>query len=383
MATNGHRALRIAQVAPLYESVPPRLYGGTERIVSYLTEGLIEAGHDVTLFASGDSCTAARLVACCGRALRLAGCAEALAWHLAMIEEVACRAHEFDLVHFHIDYLHFPISKRERYRHVTTLHGRLDLPELVPIFEQSAEMPVVSISDAQRRPLPDLAWQATVYHGFPEELYHLEPRPGDYLAFLGRVSPEKGLDRAIEIAGRAGYRLRVAAKIDLADRDYFTGVIAPLLRQRHVEYLGEIGERDKQELLGGALALVFPIDWPEPFGMVMVEAMACGTPVIAYCRGSVPEVIDHGVTGLICDDLAQAVAAVARVHELSRATCRRVFEQRFTAARMTHDYVSIYRRMLDHIDHTFDGYDGYDGHDRRDQPDPRGLLHPRYHHARG
>jgi glycosyltransferase involved in cell wall biosynthesis len=371
MASNGHSVLRIAQVAPLQESVPPRLYGGTERIVSYLTETLVSAGHAVTLFASGDSCTSARLVPCCASALRLAGCSDVLAWTLAMIDQVAHRAHEFDLVHFHVDYLHLPISKRERYRHVTTLHGRLDLPDIVPIFARFADAPLVSISDAQRQPLPDLAWQGTVYHGFPEELYHLEPRRGDYLAFLGRISPEKRLDRAIEIAGRAGYRLRVAAKLDRADREYFTTTIAPLLRQPHVEYLGEIAERDKQELLGGALALVFPIDWPEPFGMVMVEAMACGTPVIAYRCGSVPEVIDHGVTGFICDDLDQAVAAVERVHELSRATCRRVFEQRFTAARMTHEYVSIYRRMLDHT------------HDGRAQPDQRGLLHPRNQHARG
>jgi len=230
---------------------------------------------------------------------------------------------------------------------------------------------VISISDTQRLSLPDLAWQGTVHHGLPEELYHLEPRGGDYLAFLGRVSPEKGLDRAIEIARRTGHRLRVAAKIDRADHDYFTATIAPLMRQPHVEFLGEIDERAKQELLGGALALVFPIDWPEPFGMVMVEALACGTPVIASRAGAVPEVIDHGVTGFICDDLDQAVAAVSRVHKLSRATCRRVFEQRFTAARMTQDYVSIYRRLLDHT------------HDGRDQPDPRGLLHPRDQHARG
>jgi len=373
MPPHGHRALRIAQVAPLYESVPPPLYGGTERIVSYLTESLVDAGHDVTLFASGDSSTAARLVACCGRALRLAGCSEVIAWHLAMIEQVARRAQEFDLLHFHIEYLHFSVSQRETYRHLTTLHGRLDLPDFVPLFRWFPDIPVISISDTQRLSLPDLAWQGTVHHGLPEELYHLEPRGGDYLAFLGRVSPEKGLGRAIEIAGRTGHRLRVAAKIDRADRDYFTGTIAPLMRQPHVEYLGEIDERAKQELLGGALALVFPIDWPEPFGMVMVEAMACGTPVIASRAGAVPEVIDHGVTGFICDDLDQAVAAVSRVHKLSRATCRRVFEQRFTAARMTQDYVSIYRRLLDH---THD-------HDGRDQPDPRGLLHPRDQHARG
>jgi glycosyltransferase involved in cell wall biosynthesis len=267
--------------------------------------------------------------------------------------------------------VHFSVSRREAYRHVTTLHGRLDLPELVQVFRRFADMPVVSISNAQRRPLPHLAWQGTVYHGLPEELYRFEPRRGDYLAFLGRISPEKRLDRAIEIARRTGYRLRVAAKVDRADRDYFTDAIAPLMRQPHVEYLGEVDERAKQALLGGALALVFPIDWPEPFGIVMVEALACGTPVIAFRAGSVPEVIDHGVTGFICDELDQAVAAVSRVHELSRATCRRVFEARFTAARMTQAYVSIYRRLLDNL------------HDGRDQPDPRGLLHPRDQHARG
>jgi glycosyltransferase involved in cell wall biosynthesis len=346
MATNGHGRLRIAQVAPLYESVPPQLYGGTERIVSYLTEELVAAGHDVTLFASGDSRTSARLVTGCARALRLANCADPLAPHLAMVEQVARRARDFDVVHFHIDYLHFAVSSREPYRHVTTLHGRLDTPDIVPVFARFADLPVVSISDAQRAPLPDLAWQGTVHHGFPEPLYRFEPRPGDYLAFLGRVSPEKGLDQAIEIARRAGHRLRVAAKIDRADRDYYTQHIAPQLRQPHVEFLGEIGERDKQALLGGARALMFPINWPEPFGMVMVEAMACGTPVIAYRGGSVPEVLDHGVTGVICDGIDQAVAAVGRIHELSRAACRAAFEQRFTAARMASDYTAIYHRIL-------------------------------------
>ncbi|HEY6177046.1 MAG TPA: glycosyltransferase family 4 protein, partial [Kofleriaceae bacterium] len=339
-----------------------------------LTEELAAAGHDVTLFASGDSQTAARLIAGCPRALRLARCTDTLALHLAMVEQVARRAREFDLVHWHIDYLHFPVSRRERYHHVTTLHGRLDLPDIMPMFARFADLPVVSISDAQRAPLPDLAWQATVYHGFPEQLYRYEPRRGDYLAFLGRISPEKRLDRAIEIARRTGYRLRVAAKIDRADRHYYHHHIEPLLRQPHVEYLGEIGERDKQELLGGALALLFPIDWPEPFGMVMAEAMACGTPVIAYRGGSVSEVIDDGVTGFVCDNLAQAVSAVHRVHELSRATCRRAFEQRFTAARMASDYIAIYRRITA-------GEELDDRHNGRH--DPRELLHPRDQLASG
>jgi glycosyltransferase involved in cell wall biosynthesis len=386
MPTNGHGRLRIAQVAPLHESVPPRLYGGSERIVSYLTEELVAAGHDVTLFASGDSQTSARLLAGCSRALRLANCADPLALHLAMVEHVARRARDFDVMHFHIDYLHFPVSSRARYRHLTTLHGRLDLPDIVPVFAQFADLPVVSISDAQRAPLPDLAWQATVHHGLPQDLYRLEPRRGDYLAFLGRVSPEKGLDHAIEIARRTGYRLRVAAKIDRVDRDYYTRHIAALLRQRHVEFLGEIGERDKQELLGGALALVFPINWPEPFGMVMVEAMACGTPVIAYRRGSVPEVLDDGVTGVVCDGVDQAVAAVGRIHELSRAACRRVFEQRFTAARMASDYTAIYRRILQRRELRATGTQGErddHGHDGTRQDDPRGLLDPRDQLASG
>ncbi|TMQ10585.1 MAG: glycosyltransferase family 4 protein [Deltaproteobacteria bacterium] len=366
--------MRIAQVAPLHESVPPRLYGGTERIVSYLTEQLVACGHDVTLFASGDSCTSARLIPCCPRSLRLAHTVDSVALHLAMTERVARRAHDFDVVHFHIDYLHFPVSRREHYANVTTLHGRLDLPDIFPIFARCADLPMVSISDAQRAPLPDLAWQGTVYHGFPEELYRFQPDGGDYLVFLGRVSPEKGLDRAIEIAGRAGCRLRVAAKIDRADRAYYRERIAPLMGQPHVEYLGEVGEHDKQELLGGALALLFPIDWPEPFGMVMVEAMACGTPVIAFPRGSVTEVIDDGVTGIICEDVAEAVAAVARVGELSRAACRQVFEQRFTAARMTDEYLAIYHSVLQEREH---------GHDARTNRDSRGLLHPGDQHAAG
>jgi glycosyltransferase involved in cell wall biosynthesis len=370
MGFNGGR-LRIAQVAPLHESVPPRLYGGTERIASYLTEDLVAAGHDVTLFASGDSETSAQLVACCPSSLRLADCSDPHPWTMAMVERVARHAREFDVVHFHIDYQHFPVSQRERYRHVTTLHGRLDTRELALMFDHFPDIPVVSISDSQREPVPFLDWQGTVYHGFPEELYRFEAERGGYLAFLGRVSPEKGLDRAIEIAGRAGYRLLVAAKIDRHDRDYFQHCLVPLMRQSHVEYLGEIGERDKQELLGGALALVFPIDWPEPFGMVMAEALACGTPVIAYRSGSVPEVVDDGVTGFVCDDIAQAVAAIGRVHELSRATCRRVFEQRFTSERMMRDYVAIYRRILDQR------------HDRTEYADPRGLLHPRDAHAPG
>jgi glycosyltransferase involved in cell wall biosynthesis len=363
--------LRIAQVAPLHESVPPKLYGGTERIVSYLTEELVRAGHEVTLFASGDSETGAHLVAPCARALRLANCVDSLPVHYLMLEQVAGQAADFDVVHFHIDYIHFPVSRREGWRNVTTLHGRLDLDDHIPIYEEFSDMPVVSISDAQRGPVPNLAWQRTVYHGFPRDLYCLRETAGSYLAFLGRISPEKRVDRAIEIAGRAGMPLKIAAKVDRADRDYYNTQIKPLLAQPHVEFLGEIGERDKQELLCRAAALVFPIDWPEPFGMVMAESIACGTPVIAFRRGSVPEVIDHGVTGFVCDTIDDAVAAVAKLPELSRVECRRTFERRFTAERMASEYVEIYRRLTRST------------HDRRDQAAGQGLLHPRDQHARG
>jgi glycosyltransferase involved in cell wall biosynthesis len=366
------KKLRIAQVAPLYESVPPKLYGGTERIVAYLTEELVRQGHEVTLFASGDSRTSARLVAPCARALRLdPHRRDPLAQHLVMIEEVFRRADELDFIHFHVDYLHFPASKRHRIPHVTTLHGRLDLPELVPLYRTFQEMPVVSISKAQREPLPWLNWQGTVYHGLPEELYGCQEEPEDYLAFLGRVSPEKRLDLAVEIARRAGLPLRIAAKVDRADSDYYEQVIRPLLRQPGVEFLGEVGEQDKGTFLGRARALLFPIDWPEPFGLVLIEAMACGTPVVAFRRGSVPEVVDHGETGFVCSTVEQAVAAVGRLPEISRRGCRRVFERRFTAGRMAQDYVSIYRRQLE---------GAVDG--RRDHPDQGTVLHPRHELAR-
>ena len=372
MPGNGHsQPLRIAQVAPLFESVPPAGYGGTERVVSYLTEELVARGQEVTLFASAESRTAACLEPCCERALRAAGTRDSLPAHLAMIDEVCSRREEFDVVHYHVDYLHFPITSRAPHVHVTTLHGRLDEPDVVPIYSRFREMPVISISDAQRAPLADLAWQATVHHGLPEDLYRLDPRGGGYLAFLGRISPEKRLDRAIEIARRAGRRLLVAAKIAVSDRAYYEERIAPLMKQPHVEYLGEIDERAKQALLGGALALVFPVDWPEPFGLVMIEAMACGTPVIAWRCGSVPEVIDDGITGFICDDLDGAVAAVERARALPRARCRHVFEQRFSARRMAEDYLSVYRRLV------------RASHERREQPGPRELLHPRDEHACG
>jgi glycosyltransferase involved in cell wall biosynthesis len=339
--------MRIAQVSPLYESVPPKLYGGTERVVSYLTEELVRQGHDVTLFASGDSVTRARLESQCPRALRLDdGVVDRIAHHILMLERVFARSAEFDVVHFHIDHLHFPLSRRLEVPTVTTLHGRLDLPDLQPLYDEFADMPVVSISDAQRRPLPQACWQQTVHHGLPRDLYACNSQGGQYLAFLGRISPEKRADHAIAIARRAGLPLRIAAKVDAVDRTYFEDEIAPLLDQPGVEFIGEISDQDKNAFLGGATALLFPIDWPEPFGLVMLEAMACGTPVIAFRRGSVPEIIDHGLTGFIVSGVDEAVPAVARCTALDRRRCRAVFERRFTAERMALDYLRVYDRVV-------------------------------------
>ena len=366
MQRDRNSPLRIAQVAPLHESVPPKLYGGTERVVSYLTEALVADGHDVTLFASGDSVTSAKLVPQTPRALRLAGCADTVAPHLAMLEDVYRRRDEFDVVHFHVDYLHFPMTRRERVTHVTTLHGRLDLPEVLPLHRKFRGMPLVSISDAQRQPMPWASWQRTVHHGLAD-LYRLD-RGGDALAFLGRSSPDKGIVHAIEIARRAGMRLRIAAKVDAGDRDYHAREVAPLLSQAHVDFVGEIGEADKQAFLGRARALLFPIAWPEPFGMVMIEALACGTPVVAFPCGSVPEIVDDGVTGFACRDVDEAVEAVRRLGELRREACRAAFEHRFTAARMARDYVEVYRRLI---------------HARRDHSSRGSLLHPRHELTRG
>jgi glycosyltransferase involved in cell wall biosynthesis len=339
--------MKIAQVAPLYESVPPKFYGGTERVVSYLTEALVQQGHEVTLFASGDSVTQARLVAPCARALRLdEQCVDQLAHHVVLLDQVFQQAHTFDILHFHVDYLHFPLSKRQSTPHVTTLHGRLDLPDLPSVYQTFPSMPVASISNAQRLPLPWLHWQGTVYHGLPTDLYAFQETPGTYLAFLGRIAPEKGVDQAIAIALQVGMPLKIAAKVDRVDREYFQTVIRPLLDNTLVEYVGEISDNDKGAFLGGAYALLFPIDWPEPFGLVMIEALACGTPVIAYRRGAVPEVLEDGVTGWIVEELAAAVQAVARVAALSRARCRQVFAERFSASRMAQDYVRIYQQRL-------------------------------------
>ena len=339
-------SMRIAQVAPLFESVPPKYYGGTERVVSYLTEELVRQGHDVTLFASGDSDTKAHLVAGCRRALRLdKHCIDQMAHHVLMLEHVAQRSREFDVIHYHLDYLHFPLSRRNPTPQLTTLHGRLDIPDLQPLYREFHDMPVVSISMSQREPLPGANWQATVYHGLPVDLFRYEGEPGQYLAFLGRISPEKRVDRAIEIAQRAGLPLKIAAKVDNVDRDYFENYMRPLMEQSHVEYLGEIGDGEKGEFLGCAIALLFPIEWEEPFGLVMIESLACGTPVVAYGRGSVPEVIEDGVTGFVVSDVAESVEAVRRIAGLDRRECRKYFEERFTAARMAHDYVRLYGEL--------------------------------------
>ncbi|MBJ7407076.1 MAG: glycosyltransferase family 4 protein [Bradyrhizobium sp.] len=340
--------MKIAQIAPLAESCPPRLYGGTERIVSYLTEELVRQGHEVTLFASGDSITSAELVPCSKMALRLdPSVKDVTPHHVMMLDQVARRADEFDVLHFHIDQLHYPLMRPYRDRILTTLHGRLDLPDLMPFFSAFPEPPLVSISDAQRRPMPPVNWLATVLHGLPENILPYQEAPtGDYFAFLGRISPEKGPDKAIEIAARTGVPLKMAAKIDTADQAYWEQVIKPMIAAHpNVEFIGEINEFQKADFLGNALALLFPICWPEPFGLVMIEAMACGTPVIALAHGSVPEVIDHGISGFVVNSIEEAVAAANSIDALERQGIRKRFEQRFTAERMARDYLAAYRRL--------------------------------------
>lgn len=300
----------------------------------------------MTLFASGDSQTSAHLVAACPRSLRMnKHCVDQLAHHVLLLENVFRHAEQFDVIHFHVDYLHFPFSRRQPIVQVTTMHGRLDIPDLVPLYEEFPDMPLVSISNAQRKPLRWANWQATVYHGVPETLYHFGPEPGNYFAFLGRISPEKRVDRAIEIAKQTGIPLKIAAKVDRVDREYFKTVVKPLLSDPLIEHVGEIGEGEKDEFLGHAYALLFPIDWPEPFGLAMIEAMACGTPIVAYREGSVPELIEDGVTGFIVNGLDDAVAAARRIPELSRQRCREIFEKRFTARRMAHDYLEVYKKL--------------------------------------
>jgi glycosyltransferase involved in cell wall biosynthesis len=341
--------VRIAQVAPLFESVPPALYGGSERVVSWLTEELVGLGHDVTLFASGDSKTKAKLVPACEVALwRDKECRETLPHHVRMMELLFRDVSSFDVIHFHCDYVHFPLVRRYPCATVTTLHGFPHGHDLRGLFEEYADVPLVSISNNQRAPLPAANWQGTVYHGLPESLHTFYPHPGKYLAFLGRISPEKGVERAIEVARRTGIPLKIAAKIYEEDRNYFDRVIQPLLRANvsTVEFLGEVGGAAKDEFLGRALALLFPIDWPEPFGLVMIEAMACGTPVIAWRKGSVPEIMQDGKTGFVVDSLEDAVRCIPRLTRIRREDCRRVFQERFRAERMATDYLRVYEKMI-------------------------------------
>ena len=340
--------MKIAQVSPLIESVPPKLYGGTERVVSYLTEELVRAGHAVTLFATADSCTSATLVPCAPTALRLdSRVRDPMPHHLLQLERVRQRAHEFDVLHFHVDCLHIPLFRHLTHKCVTTVHGRLDLTDLQPFYDEFSETPLVSISNAQRIPLPRVNWLGTVYHGLRQEICRFNPHPrDDYYAFLGRISPEKGVERAIEIAQCARVPLRIAAKVDRADERYFHERIRPLLGGPMVEFIGEIDEHQKPDFLGNARALLFPIDWPEPFGLVMIEAMSCGTPIIAWPCGSVPEIIDHGVSGFLVHSIDEAVIATRHIHHLDRHRVRAQFDRRFTAARMAHDYVAVYERLL-------------------------------------
>jgi glycosyltransferase involved in cell wall biosynthesis len=343
--------MHIAQIAPLTEAIPPKLYGGTERVIHWLTEELVALGHDVTLFASGDSRTSARLDAPWPRALRLDGSVrDPNALHMLMLERVRQQADAFDFLHFHLDYYPFSLFSRQPVPFVTTLHGRLDLPEHQPVFTTFSSTPVVSISDSQRRPIPHAGWVRTVYHGLPQHLLTPLPVKPQYLAFLGRISPEKGVERAISIARHSGIPLRIAAKVDNVDREYFDEKIRPNLGDSHIEFIGEIADAEKSALLSGAVALLHPIDWPEPFGLAMIEAMACGAPVIAFNRGSVPEVVDDGLTGFIVEDEKSAIGALHRIWQLSREGVRRQFEKRFTARRMAEEYLAAYRSLMSRRD---------------------------------
>jgi glycosyltransferase involved in cell wall biosynthesis len=339
--------VKIAQIAPLVESVPPRLYGGTERVVSWLTEELVAQGHEVTLFASGDSQTSAELCPIVPRALRLDGLHNSLPYNIIMLDRVAQRMAEFDVLHFHIDFFHYPIFRRMAAKTLTTLHGRQDLAELPDIYRAFPHMPLVSISDDQRKPVPPVNWMGTVYHGLPEGKFREGDGAGGYLAFLGRICPDKGPLEAIEIAAKAGMKLKMAAKVDPVDQAYFAQVVEPVLaRSPHVEFIGEIDDSQKQEFLGNAHGLLFPICWPEPFGLVMIEAMACGTPVVAFRHGAVPEVLEDGLTGFVVDTVDQAAAAVARLNKLFRPTIRSRFEERFSVRAMAREYCRIYRRLI-------------------------------------
>jgi len=340
--------MKIAQIAPLFESVPPLAYGGTERVVSYLTEALVDLGHEVTLFASGDSRTRARLVPAVERSLRLdPRQPDWHVWHTMMLDRVFAEAPDFDVLHFHVDFLHYPLVRHCPTPCITTLHGRLDLPDLAPLHRHFREQALVSISHSQRRPLAGSRWLATVPHGLPQDLYRFHPGAGDYFAFVGRVSPEKRVDRAIEIAQAAGMRLRIAAKVDRADEAYFEREIRPLLSHPLVEYIGEIDQHAKNDFIGNAKALLFPIDWPEPFGLVMIESLACGTPVIAWRCGSVPELIDDGVTGRIVNNMTQAIEAARGIRSIDRLACRQAFERRFTSRQMAERYLAVYAALGD------------------------------------
>jgi glycosyltransferase involved in cell wall biosynthesis len=339
--------MRIAQIAPLTEAIPPKLYGGTERVVHWLTEELVALGHDVTLFASGDSVTSATLEPMWDQSLRLSGSIrDPNALHMLMLERVRRRASDFDVLHFHLDYYPFSLFSRQSTPFLTTLHGRLDLPEHQPVFTAFSSIPVVSISNAQRRPVPQAGWVRTIYHGVPEDLLRPQPVTPSYLAFLGRIAPEKGVDQAIKIAGRCGIPIKIAAKVDKADVEYFEANIRSLLDLPHVEYIGEISDKEKAPFLSGAVGLLMPVTWPEPFGLSMIEAMACGTPVVAYNRGSVPEVVEDGLTGFVVEDELSAINAVRRLHQLPRQAIRARFEERFTARLMAKEYLATYRSLM-------------------------------------
>jgi glycosyltransferase involved in cell wall biosynthesis len=340
--------MRIAQVAPLIESVPPKAYGGTERVVSYLTEALVRMGHEVTLFASGDSRTCARLVPVVDRALRLnPSRPDSVIWHTLMVDRVRELCSAFDVIHFHIDTVHLPVAVHCATPSLSTLHGRLDLPDLKPLYRRFRPHPLVSISDSQRQPLAGANWVRTVHHGLPRDLYRFHARPDNYFAFVGRISPEKRCDRAIEIAIACNTPLRIAAKVDDADRQYFDEVIEPMLDHPLVTFVGEIGDGEKDDFIGNAKAFLMPIDWPEPFGLVLIEALACGTPVIAYGHGSVPELLDDGRTGFIVHDQQRAIEAARRIDAIDRRVCRETFERRFTDETMASNYIAIYRQLIE------------------------------------
>jgi glycosyltransferase involved in cell wall biosynthesis len=352
---SAHKQLRIAQVATLYERIPPLLYGGTERVVSYITEELVRRGHDVTLFASGDSSTGAKLAPGCPAALRLLGKPElGASLQLAMLSEVYENADRFDIIHTHLDYWSFAFARLTGAPTVATMHGRLDIPELHPVYRRYRSVPLVSISDAQRKPLAFMNWVATIHHGLPNDFLRFGQGPGKYLAFLGRISPEKRPDIAIDVARKVGIPLKIAAKVDVVDRDYFTNIVKPLLSPPEIEYIGEITEAEKNQFLGDALALLFPIDWPEPFGLAMIEALACGTPVIARPYGSVPEVLRDGITGFVADSVDELAAAVRKIDCLSRERCRAEFERRFSVGQMADRYERVY---LDTIEQQLDHHD--------------------------